>query len=248
MAEQPLVEALVEARGVDKTFGTGEAAVHALRTVSLRVDAGQLVVVKGRSGSGKTTLLNCLGGLETPDAGTVRIDGADLATMSSDDLVQLRRHRIGYVFQSFGLLPILSAAENVGVPMRLAGRDPRERDARVLELLSLVGLEGHAHQRPYELSGGQQQRVAIARALANDPAVLVADEPTGQLDTATGRAVMDLLRDLVHSRRLTAVVATHDPVMVAMADRVIDLADGAVVADTEAVPASAPDRRRRLAF
>ncbi len=234
MAEQPLVEALVEARGVDKTFGTGETAVHALRTVSLQVDAGQLVVVKGRSGSGKTTLLNCLGGLETPDAGTVRIDGADLATMSSDDLVQLRRHRIGYVFQSFGLLPILSAAENVGVPMRLAGRDPRERDARVLELLSLVGLEGHAHQRPYELSGGQQQRVAIARALANDPAVLVADEPTGQLDTATGRAVMDLLRDLVHSRRLTAVVATHDPVMVAMADRVIDLADGAVVADTEA--------------
>ena len=233
MAEQPLVEALVEARGVDKTFGTGEAAVHALRTVSLQVDAGQLVVVKGRSGSGKTTLLNCLGGLETPDAGTVRIDGADLATMSSGDLVQLRRHRIGYVFQSFGLLPILSAAENVGVPMRLAGRDPRERDARVLELLSLVGLEGHAHQRPYELSGGQQQRVAIARALANDPAVLVADEPTGQLDTATGRAVMDLLRDLVHSRRLTAVVATHDPVMVAMADRVIDLADGAVVADTE---------------
>ena len=233
MAEQPLVEALVEARGVDKTFGTGETAVHALRTVSLQVDAGQLVVVKGRSGSGKTTLLNCLGGLETPDAGTVRIDGADLATMSSGDLVQLRRHRIGYVFQSFGLLPILSAAENVGVPMRLAGRDPRERDARVLELLSLVGLEGHAHQRPYELSGGQQQRVAIARALANDPAVLVADEPTGQLDTATGRAVMDLLRDLVHSRRLTAVVATHDPVMVAMADRVIDLADGAVVADTE---------------
>ncbi len=192
------------------------------------------MVVKGRSGSGKTTLLNCLGGLETPDAGTVRIDGADLATMSSDDLVQLRRHRIGYVFQSFGLLPILSAAENVGVPMRLAGRDPRERDARVLELLSLVGLEGHAHQRPYELSGGQQQRVAIARALANDPAVLVADEPTGQLDTATGRAVMDLLRDLVHSRRLTAVVATHDPVMVAMADRVVELADGAVVADTEA--------------
>ena len=175
--------------------------MHALRTVSLQVDAGQLVVVKGRSGSGKTTLLNCLGGLETPDAGTVRIDGADLATMSSDDLVQLRRHRIGYVFQSFGLLPILSAAENVGVPMRLAGRDPRERDERVLELLSLVGLDGHAHQRPYELSGGQQQRVAIARALANDPAVLVADEPTGQLDTATGRAVMDLLRDLVHSRR-----------------------------------------------
>ncbi len=230
MAEQ----ALVVAEGVDKTFGEGEAAVHALRSVSLVVHAGQLVVVKGRSGSGKTTLLNCLGGLETPDAGAVRIDGDDLATMSADGLVRLRRHRIGYVFQSFGLLPILSAAENVGVPMRLAGRPADERDARVLELLDLVGLGGHAHQRPYELSGGQQQRVAIARALANDPAVLVADEPTGQLDTATGRAVMDLLRDLVHSRRLTAVVATHDPVMVAMADRVVELADGAVVADTEA--------------
>jgi putative ABC transport system ATP-binding protein len=231
-------QALVVAEGVDKTFGEGEAAVHALRSVSLVVHAGQLVVVKGRSGSGKTTLLNCLGGLETPDAGAVRIDGDDLATMSADGLVRLRRHRIGYVFQSFGLLPILSAAENVGVPMRLAGRPADERDARVLELLDLVGLAGHAHQRPYELSGGQQQRVAIARALANDPAVLVADEPTGQLDTATGRAVMDLLRDLVHSRRLTAVVATHDPVMVAMADRVVELADGAVVADTEAGTAS----------
>ena len=234
MAEQPLVVA----EAVDKTFGSGEAAVHALRSVSLRVDAGQLVVVRGRSGSGKTTLLNCLGGLETPDAGAVRIDGEDLATMSAEGLVRLRRHRIGYVFQSFGLLPILSAAENVGVPMRLADRPADERDARVQELLELVGLGAQAHQRPYELSGGQQQRVALARALANDPQVLVADEPTGQLDTATGRAVMDLLRDLVHSRRLTAVVATHDPVMVSMADRVVELADGAVVADTEAVPAA----------
>ncbi len=230
MADGPLVHA----EDVDKSFGQGQAAGHALRSVSLEVGSGQLVVVRGRSGSGKTTLLNCLGGLETPDAGSVRIDGQDLATMGAADLVQLRRHRIGYVFQSFGLLPILSAGENVGVPLRLAGRAPAERDARVLELLDLVGLAGHANQRPYELSGGQQQRVAIARALANEPAVLVADEPTGQLDTATGQAVMDLLRELVHTRRLTAVVATHDPVMVAMADRVVELADGAVVADTAA--------------
>ena len=227
-------DVVVEARDVDKTFGSGEAAVHALRQVSLAVAVGQLVVVKGRSGSGKTTLLNCLGGLETPDAGTVLVDGTDLASTSAAGLVELRRHRIGYVFQSFGLLPILSAAENVGVPMRLAGRDPRERDARVLELLGLVGLDGHAHQRPYELSGGQQQRVAIARALANDPALLIADEPTGQLDTATGRAVMDLLKDLVSTRGLSAVVATHDPVMVALADRVVELADGQVVADSAA--------------
>lgn len=224
--------AIVEAREVDKTFGAGEAAVHALRGVSLVVAPGQLVVVKGRSGSGKTTLLNCLGGLETPDAGTVLVDGTDLASASAAGLVELRRHRIGYVFQSFGLLPILSAAENVGVPMRLAGRDPRERDARVLELLGLVGLDGHAHQRPYELSGGQQQRVAIARALANDPALLIADEPTGQLDTATGRAVMDLLKDLVRTRGLSAVVATHDPVMVGLADRVVELADGRVLSDS----------------
>jgi putative ABC transport system ATP-binding protein len=233
-AEALVADALVEAREVDKTFGSGEAAVHALRQVSLSVAVGQLVVVKGRSGSGKTTLLNCLGGLETPDGGTVRVDGAELSSMSAADLVGMRRHRIGYVFQSFGLLPILSAAENVGVPLRLAGRDPRERDARVVELLGLVGLDGHEHQRPYELSGGQQQRVAIARALANDPALLIADEPTGQLDTATGRAVMDLLKDLVRTRGLSAVVATHDPVMVGMADRVVELADGKVVADTAA--------------
>ncbi len=131
--------------------------------------------------------------------------------MGAAELVRLRRHRIGYVFQSFGLLPILSAAENVGVPLRLARRAPAERDARVLELLDLVGLSGHAQQRPYELSGGQQQRVAIARALANEPAVLVADEPTGQLDTATGSAVMDLVRELVHTRRLTAPPWLSEP-------------------------------------
>jgi len=225
-----VADVLLDAQGLSKTFGSAEGAVHAVRDVSLVVPAGQLLVVMGRSGSGKTTLLNCLGGLETPDTGRVLVDGQDLAAMSADGLVQLRRHRIGYVFQSFGLLPILSAAENVGVPMRLAGLSSARREERVADLLAMVGLAAHAGQRPYELSGGQQQRVAIARALANEPALLVADEPTGQLDSGTGRAVMELLRELVHARGITAVVATHDPVLVAMADRVVELADGQLVA------------------
>ncbi len=225
-----MADVLLDAQGLSKTFGSAEGAVHAVRDVSLVVPAGQLLVVMGRSGSGKTTLLNCLGGLETPDTGRVLVDGQDLAAMSADGLVQLRRHRIGYVFQSFGLLPILSAAENVGVPMRLAGLSSARREERVADLLAMVGLAAHAGQRPYELSGGQQQRVAIARALANEPALLVADEPTGQLDSGTGRAVMELLRELVHARGITAVVATHDPVLVAMADRVVELADGQLVA------------------
>jgi putative ABC transport system ATP-binding protein len=223
---------LLAARDVSRTFGAGETAVHAVRGVTLEVPRGQLLVVRGRSGSGKTTLLNCLGGLETPDSGHVLLGCDDLATMSADDLVQLRRHRIGYVFQSFGLLPILSAAENVGVPLRLAGVPAADRERRVAELLSMVGLADHVHQRPYELSGGQQQRVAIARALANEPELLIADEPTGQLDSATGRAVMDMLRRLVHHQEITAVVATHDPVLLGLADRVVELSDGVVVSDS----------------
>jgi putative ABC transport system ATP-binding protein len=223
---------LLAAHGVSRTFGSGDTSVQALRDVTVEVPRGQLLVVRGRSGSGKTTLLNCLGGLETPDAGHVLLGGDDLATMSAESLVQMRRHRIGYVFQSFGLLPILSAAENVGVPMRLAAMPAAERENRVAALLSMVGLADHLHQRPYELSGGQQQRVAIARALANEPELLIADEPTGQLDSATGRAVMDLLRRLVHQQEITAVVATHDPVLLNLADRVVELSDGVVVSDS----------------
>ncbi|HEX5511113.1 MAG TPA: ABC transporter ATP-binding protein, partial [Actinomycetales bacterium] len=191
-------------------------------------------IVRGRSGSGKTTLLNLLGGLDTPDGGTVRLAGQDLSAMSENDRVEVRRHRIGYVFQSFGLLPILSAAENVGVPLRLVKSDPRVREQRVAELLDLVGLAAHAGQRPYELSGGQQQRVAIARALANEPDLLIADEPTGQLDSATGRSVMELIQRLVRERGVTAVVATHDPVLISLADRVVELSDGRILADTPA--------------
>ncbi|MYY10565.1 ATP-binding cassette domain-containing protein [Streptomyces sp. SID4919] len=215
-----------------RSYGTGAAAVHALRGVSFSVPRGELVALKGRSGSGKTTLLNLVGGLDTPDQGSVQVDGHDLAELGEDELLELRRDRVGFIFQSFGLIPILSAAENVGVPLRLRKADPKERDERVSLLLSLVGLADHALQRPGELSGGQRQRVAIARALANQPSLIIADEPTGQLDAETGHAVMELLRAVVRSEGVTALVATHDTALLDLADRVLELSDGEI---TEAV-------------
>ncbi|QTE01421.1 ABC transporter ATP-binding protein [Streptomyces cyanogenus] len=223
-----VTETMVRVEGVHKSYGAGAAAVHALRGVSFEVPRGELVALEGRSGSGKTTLLNIVGGLDTPDRGRVEVEGRDLARLGESELLRLRRDRIGFVFQSFGLIPILSAAENVGVPLRLRRAEPREREERVELLLSLVGLAGHAAQRPGELSGGQQQRVAIARALANRPALLIADEPTGQLDAETGHAVMELLRAVVHSERVTALVATHDATLLDLADRVLELRDGEI--------------------
>ncbi|MFW6090228.1 MAG: ABC transporter ATP-binding protein [Actinomycetota bacterium] len=215
-------------RGADlwRAYGSGRTEVRACQGVSLQVGAGELLVVKGPSGSGKTTLLNLLGALDRPTSGQVFLDGAEISTWSERRLVDVRRHRIGYVFQSFGLIPILSAAENVEVPLRLARVTPRKRDARVRDLLAMVGLTEHAAQRPYELSGGQQQRVAIARALAAEPNVLIADEPTGQLDLETGKVVMDLIRGLVSERAMAAVVATHDTALIDRADRVLELRDG----------------------
>ena len=220
---------LLTVRGVHRTFGSGPAAVHALRDVSFEVEPGTMVALVGRSGSGKTTLLNVIGGLDRPDAGSVTVDGVDVTGLDEDGLSQLRREKVSYVFQTFGLIPVLSAAENVGVPLRLARAEPKERERRVELLLDLVGLTGHAAQRPGELSGGQQQRVAIARALAASPRLLIADEPTGQLDAETGLAVMALIRGIVESEGVTALVSTHDPVMMALADRVIRIADGQLV-------------------
>ncbi|WP_030422539.1 ABC transporter ATP-binding protein [Streptomyces sp. NRRL F-5065] len=228
MSGQVATKAMVRVADVHKSYGRGDAAVHALRGVSFEVPHGELVALKGRSGSGKTTLLNIVGGLDAPDAGRVEVDGADLARLDEDGLLALRRDRVGFVFQSFGLLPVLTAAENVGVPMRLRRTPPREREERVALLLSLVGLADHAAQPPGELSGGQQQRVAVARALANEPALLIADEPTGQLDAETGRAVMELLRAVVRSEGLTALVATHDATLLGLADRVLELRDGTI--------------------
>ncbi|WP_329336609.1 ABC transporter ATP-binding protein [Streptomyces sp. NBC_01352] len=226
---QVVTETMVRVENVRKSYGDSAAAVHALRGVSFEVPRGELVALKGRSGSGKTTLLNIVGGLDVPDEGRVTVDGLDLAELGEGGLLALRRDRIGFVFQSFGLIPILTAAENVGVPMRLRRADPREREERVELLLSLVGLADHAQQRPGELSGGQQQRVAIARALANSPSLLVADEPTGQLDAETGHAVMELLRAVVRSEQVTALVATHDANLLDLADRVLELSDGEIV-------------------
>jgi putative ABC transport system ATP-binding protein len=227
---------LVRVERVSRDFGRGDAVVRAVRDVSFTAGRGEVVAIRGRSGAGKTTLLNLVGGLDRPTAGRIWVDGHEVTAAGERELLELRRHTIGFVFQSFGLVPILSAAENVSVPMRLAKLPAAEREERVTVLLELVGLGGHAAQRPYELSGGQQQRVAVARALANNPRLLVADEPTGQLDSETGRSVMDLLRALVHARGLTALVATHDPAMLDLADRVLVLRDGALA---DPVPAAA---------
>ncbi|MFI1678553.1 ABC transporter ATP-binding protein [Streptomyces sp. NPDC020607] len=217
---------MVVVEDLHRTYGSGAAAVHALRGVSFTVPRGELVALKGRSGSGKTTLLNLVGGLDAPDHGKITVDGVELAGLGESGLLELRRDRLGFIFQSFGLIPILTAAENVGVPLRLRKTDPRAREERVALLLALVGLADHAAQRPGELSGGQQQRVAVARALANRPALLIADEPTGQLDAETGLAVMELLRAVVRSEGVTALVATHDAALLDLADRVIELRDG----------------------
>jgi putative ABC transport system ATP-binding protein len=216
----------LRAESVSRVFeGRGEA-VHAVDDVSLEVHPGELLVITGRSGAGKTTLLNLLGGLDRPTSGRVHLGDDELSALGEDELAAVRRDRLGYVFQSFGLIPVLSAAENVEVPLRLARMDAAARAERVAESLELVGLAAHAAQRPYELSGGQQQRVGIARALAARPQVLLADEPTGQLDSGTAATVMDLIGELVHARGVAAVVPTHDAALVSRADRVLELHDG----------------------
>jgi putative ABC transport system ATP-binding protein len=219
---------MVTASGVSRTFGTGRVAVQALTDVSFSIRKGQLVALCGRSGSGKTSLLNIVGGLDLPTSGTVQVSGQNVTAMSEHDRMMLRRRTIAFIFQSFGLIPMLSAAENVGIPLRITGTDPRAREERVALMLAVVGLEDHARQRPNELSGGQQQRVAIARALAGRPELLIADEPTGQLDSETGRQIMRLLRTVVQSEGITALVATHDTALMDLADEVLQLEDGRI--------------------
>jgi putative ABC transport system ATP-binding protein len=225
--------AVIRTFGVSRDYPSGEGVVHALRGVDLAVRRGELVALRGRSGSGKTTLLNLIGGLDRPTSGRVLLEDHEVSAMREEELVQIRRRTVAFIFQAFGLLPILTAAENVEIPLRLVESEPRERDRRVAELLGLVGLADRAQHRPHELSGGEQQRVAIARALANRPAVLLADEPTGQLDSETGRTIMRLLRSVVRGERITAMVATHDPAILEVADRVLELRDGQLVAGVE---------------
>ncbi|MEQ4302076.1 ABC transporter ATP-binding protein [Plantactinospora sp. B6F1] len=225
----PELTTAVRLRDVVRAYGTGVRRVAALDGVTVDFDRGTFTAVMGPSGSGKSTLLHCAAGLDRPTGGTVTIDGTDLGTLGETALTLLRRARVGFVFQSYNLVPALTAAQNVALPLRLGGRrpDPAELDAALAE----VGLAGRGRHRPDELSGGEQQRVAIARALISRPAVLFADEPTGALDTRTSRDVLRLLRDLVDRHRQTVVMVTHDPVAAAHADRVVLLADGRVVDD-----------------
>jgi putative ABC transport system ATP-binding protein len=225
MAE-PAPAWLVEVSGVSREFPSGGGTVRALRGVDLRVPPGQLLAVTGRSGAGKSTLLNVIGGLDHPTAGRVVVAGEDVTALDEAGHVRLRRETVAYIFQSFGLIPILSAAENVELPLRLRGTDPVERRQHVDAALDLVGLAERANHRPAELSGGEQQRVAIARALVNRPRLLLADEPTGQLDAATGRTIMELLRSVVDSQGVTAIVASHDPMLLEVAHLVRELRDG----------------------
>jgi putative ABC transport system ATP-binding protein len=220
------VTPLLVVENVTRTFTRGSSRVQALQGVSLTLDVGEVVALVGRSGSGKTTLLNIIGGLDQPDDGHVVVDGQKLGDLDQGGLVRLRRDKVGFVFQSFGLLPFLSARENVGIPLRLQRQPAAEREQRVTELLTAVGLADHVEQRPGELSGGQQQRVAIARALTTRPRLLLADEPTGQLDSQTGQQVVALLHELVQRSQSAALVATHDPALTSFADRVLHLRDG----------------------
>ena len=223
---------LLAARSVSKSYRLGAAIVPAIRDVTLEIGPEEFVAIQGPSGSGKTTLLNLLGLLDTPDAGEVRVEGQDSARLSENAKSDLRRDRFGFVFQTFNLIPVLSAEENVAYPVGLAEKGPAERRARALELLTAVNLAEKAGVRPDLLSGGQRQRVAIARALANRPAVVFADEPTANLDSKTADEILDLMRKMGEEREVSFVFATHDPRVVARARRVVSLQDGRIDSDT----------------
>ena len=209
-----------------RTYFLGSEQIDALRGVNFSVMPGQFIAVVGRSGSGKTTLLNILAGLDKPTSGQVLFENRDIAEMGEHDLTELRRHKIGFVFQSFGLLPLLSAFENVELPLRIAGVRTRDREERTREALEIVGLWNRANHRPYELSGGEQQRVAIARAIVNEPPLILADEPTGELDSNNARSIFGLFKEMVEQRGISVVSATHDSTLLAMADEVKEIRDG----------------------
>ena len=222
--------ALIELSGIERVFKLGDSEVHALATLDLTIDAGEYLAVMGPSGSGKSTLLNLLGLLDRPDAGTYRLEGRDVTTLSPDEQARVRRERIGFVFQSFHLVPRLTAAENIALPLMLAGIDPAERGRRVERALKDFGLDNRADHRPDQLSGGQRQRVAIARATIMQPAMILADEPTGNLDRATGEEVIHLLETL-NAGGVTLIMVTHDAVLGERADRRVRMEDGHKIAD-----------------
>ena len=224
---------IVDVQKVSRRFTVGSEDVWAVRDASLRIAQGQFVALMGRSGSGKTTLLNLIAGLDRPDQGSIRLAGQDITRASEQQLLDIRRHTIGFVFQSFGLLPLLSAYENVEIALRIAGVGLQERRERAQELLRTVDLHARSDHRPYELSGGEQQRVAIARALANRPALILADEPTGELDSGNARAIFQLLHELVRHEQVTILTATHDGAVLEYTDRVEEMADGRILEQHE---------------
>ena len=220
---------IITARNISRQFRTGDTAVTAVKNVTLDIKLGEFLAITGRSGSGKTTLLNLLAGLDQPTEGKILLQNQDLSDISDSAMVQIRRQNIGFIFQSFGLLPLLSAYENVELPLHIRGYSWRERRAIASETLELVGLSGRTAHRPYELSGGEQQRVAIARALAPNPQIVFADEPTGELDTATGISISNILKGISSEREVTVVVATHDPTIAQISDRIVDMEDGEII-------------------
>lgn len=220
---------LLSARGLTREFSVGGQKVYAVRELDLEVYPGEFVALLGRSGSGKTTLLNLLGGLDRPTAGSVFLEGKDLATLGEQEMAALRRHKLGFIFQSFGLLPLLSAHENIDLPLRIAGLGRGERERLTKAALETVGLTRRARHRPYELSGGEQQRVAIARAIAHHPPLILADEPTAELDSVTAKTIFTLLATVIANEGITVVVATHDRMVQDVAHRVIALEDGRFV-------------------
>jgi len=222
---------IASARGVTRDYQQGQLTVRALRGVDLDIEPGEFTALMGPSGSGKTTLLNLIGGLDVPTSGTIHVDGRALDQMSPRELSDLRRDRIGFVFQSYNLIPVLSAYENAEFVMLLQGRSAADRRERVMRTLKEVGLEGMEHRRPGELSGGQQQRVAVARAIAGQPALVLADEPTANLDSATGTELVELMQRLNRELGITFVFSTHDPKVMEAASRVVRLVDGRIAED-----------------
>ena len=222
---------IVECIHVSKTYQQGRVSVQALKEISLQITRGEFLAVAGPSGSGKTTLLNIIGGLDLFDSGSIVVDGAAFENMSQSQLAHLRLHKIGFVFQAYNLIPVLSAIENVEYVMLLQGLSSRERRSRAAAILDEVGLEGKYHRRPAELSGGQQQRVAVARAIVSNPAIVLADEPTANLDSKTGQGLLELMKEMNAEKQITFVFSTHDRMVMQYAQRLVKLKDGRLVDD-----------------
>ena len=222
---------MVECHGVSKTYQQGKVDVQALSDIDLTIETGGFIALAGPSGSGKTTLLNLIGGLDTPDSGTIQVGGKIYANLSNSQMADLRLHHIGFIFQAFNLIPVLSALENVEYVMLLQGTPASERRQRAREILDIVGLEGKHDRRPSELSGGQQQRVAVARAIVSKPSIVLADEPTANLDSKTGESLLKLMRQMNRERSVTFIFSTHDNMVMDYARRIVLIRDGQIVAD-----------------